>query len=278
MLRFTEEEIQGIELEIQDRSQESNLGFFSQPFRMSIRNEEYIVETYVPIKNGVLLDQIIENHDPYIKGLESSGVTVTETLLLNRSFNNKNRLVIIQKAYPPESMLRHLVINSDTEKCNELIELILQATIDYWKNKIEEPIGFHPTLRNYALNNGELEYFDTFPPMLMEQKPLNRIILAMSPFGKGIKWLVPLSAMNRVSNEYDDYVKMYCGILGSSCRLHPDRADKIISMALELISNSNLHSDLITEIKKNLQQPPKLSGIWTFIRKISGNEGKPNVK
>lgn len=278
MLNFTEKEIIRIETEILNRSQESNLGFFSQPFRMTLHSKEFIVKTYIPIKDGALLNQIIENHEPYIEALKASHVTITDTLLLCRPFDSKKRLIIIQEAYDTDTMLRDLVIKADLEKTLALLELILKDTIVYWKNKVSQPIGFHPTLRNYALINGQLEYFDTFPPMLMEQQPLNRIIKTMSPFGNGFKWLVPNKAMNRVSNEYYDYVKMYSGIVGSSCRIHPDRSNEIIAKALETIKGSGLDPVLVSKITSNLKEPPKLSGIWTFIRKISGNEGKPNIK
>ena len=139
-------------------------------------------------------------------------------------------------------------------------------------------IGFHPTLRNYALRDGSLFYFDTFPPMLMNQRELNRIILRMSPYGSLFKIFFPLTWINLVSNEYYNFDKMFTSIAGSCCRLRPENANAILAFSIEFINSTSCTIAEKQKITRMLKSPPDLPALWIFIRRLSGNVGKPNIK
>ena len=162
----------------------------------------------------------------------------------------------------------------------QLCDMLFADTLKFFYGKNPKTdIGFHPTLRNYAVHKGQLFYFDTFPPMLMNQKQMNRLIITMSPYGKWLKMFISQRAINRVSNEYFFINKMFSGIVGSCCRLRPELAADILAYSKTYLAKAAV----MPEADKNdilalLNKPPNLSKLWTTIRKLSGNVGKPNVE
>ena len=82
---------------------------------------------------------------------------------------------------------------------------------------------------------------------------------------------------NKVTDEYYQADKMFLGIIGSSCRLRQDLVDDFMKAAkikaAELLNEKDKKA-----ILKQLENPPKLPFIWTFVRKILGKEGKKNLK
>jgi hypothetical protein len=193
--------------------------------------------------------------------------------------NNFLKIVIIQKPFSEKQLIRNIMSSCSLETLLEILKLIFIDIAKFWKNKKSEVLlGFHPTLRNYALTEKGLHYYDTFPPMLMEQKILNRIIIAMSPYGKYIKKMIPPFLINKVSNEYYQFDKMIIGVIGSSCRLRPEFSSAILEFCKNYFKQSESCSDLQKlSVLDKLSRPPRLSGLWLNIRKWSGNTGKPNV-
>ena len=276
---YTEDEMTSLLLNIDSEKISSNLGFFSKPFRINYRGKELIVKLYFPVRNFSIVSSIIDNHKKYIDEMRLIGIKIPETIILTRKFKKKYQLVIIQEPFSNDNLLRNRILVAKSGELLNLCKLIFDDTLKFWKNRKDSVnIGFHPTLRNYSLHKEDLYYFDTFPPMLMNQKELNRIILRMSPFGGWLRKILPNSLINRVSDEYYHLDKMFTGIVGSCCRLRPDDAGNILAFSKDYVNNSSLLTPTEKKyITRLLLKPPKLSGIWIFIRLISGNTGKPNI-
>lgn len=258
---------------------DSNLGYFSKPFRVNYKNQELIIKKYLPVSDDKIVKAILENHDSYISELKAIGIKIPETLIREVKTKNHSQIIIIQEAFLKEELLRNRVETSPEEDLTELCKFIFDETIKFVNNR-RDPlgIGFHPTLRNFALRDGVLYYFDSFPPMLMNQRELNKVIIRMSPFGQIFRKIIPLKLINLVSDEYYSFEKMFTGIAGSFCRLRPESNDVILAFSREYIERSNCSSQEKQNILKNLNKPPDLPLFWTFFRRISGNVGKPNVK
>lgn len=261
-----------------DSAEDSNLGFFSKPFRINYNNQELILKRYVSLTNEKILLRILENHDLYIHEMRKIGIKIPPTFATLYSENKYKSIVIVQKAYPKELLFRTVFEQADSDKLHLLIKKIYDQVFLFWNNKKNLDIGFHPTFRNFCYIDDQLIYFDTFPPMLMNKKEINKIIIQMSPFGKLIKPLIPLNTMNLVSDEYYDLAKMFTGITGSACRLRTDEKHHLLNFSKEYIGNLNLNTENKTKILQKLNEPPKLSVLWTTVRKLSGNVGKPNIK
>jgi hypothetical protein len=85
--------------------------------------------------------------------------------------------------------------------------------------------------------------------------------------------------LNRVSDEYYNLDKMFSGIVGSFCRLRPADADMILGYSRTFVKDSNdLSSEQKETITRAIINAPRLSGTWLFIRRISGNKGRPNIR
>jgi len=256
----------------------SQLGFFSKPIRVTKGNIEYVIKLYSPTRNKDIINTIKTNHQPYIDELSSIGINVPDTHLQEKKSGNKTVLVITQKAFEEKELVRGMIENGNHEIVLHVLKLMLDDCLKYWKNKPEKEIGFHPTTRNYALKDDQLHYFDTFPPMLMSQKKLNRIIIQMTPAKINIKPLVHQKWVNRVSDEYYQIDKMVSGITGSFCRLRPELKEEILETSWRIIEKTdvlNQHEKIST--LNRIQTPPKLSGIWLGFRKLFGKTGKPNI-
>ena len=262
------------------RSVISKLGFFSKPFRVVTDDgQEWVLKTYKPIGSTQLIDQIIQNHADYIDAMREIGVLIPHTEIHTRKVGNKQQLIVAQAPYKQDELVRTIMETATKEQFLKVLGMLLLDTLNYWTNLPNQAIGFHPTLRNYALREDKLYYFDTFPPMLMPQQELNAIILEMAPVKFRVRPFIPLSAINRVSDEYYQKDKMLIGIVGSCCRLRPEFTEEILTYVKRFFRESEL---LDEEEKQQLidkvQAPPELPAIWVFVRKLLGKQGKPNIK
>ena len=279
MLAITQSESDLILSEAASRLTDSNLGYFSKPFRINFRNSELMLKKYYPVRNPDIVSKILQNHERYISALSSIGIRVPDTIIRSVKIKGKYQIFILQEAFRKDEMLRTRFENSPEDELPKLCKLIyddVQKFLTY--PKVSMDIGFHPTLRNYALHNDTLFFFDTFPPMLMKQRDLNRIIIRMSPYGSFFKVFIPERFINLVTDEYYNFEKMFIGITGSCCRLRPENANAILDFSTGYINNSTCSPEVKQNITRMLKTPPELPGIWTFIRKLSGNVGKPNIK
>ncbi len=257
----------------------SDCGYFSRPFRVSGDSGELIVKTFLPIGKRALVDFILHNHEQYVAELKAIGIRLPDTFITSIRHNNKQLIVIVQEPFREEELLRGIISNARLEEIKALCSLLFAEILKFfYRDKRLQEIGFHPSLRNYALRDSKLWYFDTFPPMLMDQKKLNHIIIAMSPFGKMIKKITPQFMINRVSNEYYFIDKMFIGIVGSCCRMHPELKDEIMEFSKDYVAKSSeISPEDKTSILHLLKTPPSLSKLWVTWRRLSGNTGKPNV-
>jgi hypothetical protein len=279
MLEFSQSDIDLILSETATGETDSNLGFFSKPFRVNFRNRELIVKKYLPIRNFKIVSEIIKNHERYVEELRKIGIKIPDTIIRTLRIKGKFQIFIIQESFQKGELLRYLLETSSKSELLKLCKLIFDDTLRFREGRMGSMnIGFHPTLRNYALHNGSLFYFDTFPPMLMNQRELNKIILGMSPYGSFFRRFIPLTWMNFISNEYYNLDKMFTGITGSCCRLRQEYTNDILKFSTEYIQSSSCSITEKQKITGILKSPPELPGLWTFFRRLSGNVGKPNIK
>jgi hypothetical protein len=279
MNTLTQNQIETILKESESKKLCSDFGFFSRPYRLEYEGKEFIVKQYLPIKDGSTLSAIIQNHDRYVSVLTSLGINIPETRIISRKIRNKEQLVIIQEPFRDPYLLRNMILSSSLAEIQKVCILLFNDILAFWKGQENKgDIGFHPTIRNYAYHNAKLYFFDTFPPMLMKQSEVNRLIITMSPFGKWIKRILPARMMNIVSDEFYQLDRMFTGIVGSCCRLRPEYATRILEFSTQFVMNCPLLTDAEKErITKKLTVPPQLPWIWILIRKLSKNTGAPNI-
>jgi len=276
---LTQGQIETLLKESESKKLCSDFGFFSQPYRLEYEGREFIVKQYLPVKDTATVSGIIENHNEYVSVLKSLGINIPDTRIISRKIRNREQLVIIQEPFKDQCLLRNIILSASIEEIHEICILLFNDILSFWKRKESMvDIGFHPTIRNYALYNSQLYFFDTFPPMLKKQKEVNRLIITMSPFGKWIKKILPAKMMNIVSDEFYQLDRMFTGIIGSCCRLRPSYASRILDLSKEYIMNcAHLTPTEKEDITRKLKTPPHLPWIWIMVRKLSKNTGAPNI-
>ena len=258
----------------ENRQEDSNLGFFSKPYRISYESREWIVKVYRSIKDA---DTIAKLHDDYVESLSATGIRVPATNI-HIGGPKKDTLIIVQEPFGKEELVRGHFESGTKETVLRLLGLMYDDTIRFWLNNPDrEMLGFHPTSRNYAIREDKLYYFDTFPPMNMTQNDLNKLIIRVSPVWFAIKPFVPPNAINRVTNEYYSVVKMITGMAGSIIRLRPALGRDILAFTKGFIEQSALQSEEKRAIIDEIGSPPQLSFLWRAVRKLTGNVGRPNV-
>ncbi len=279
MNSLKEEEIRTILENIESGEKSSVLGYFSKPFRVYHGDRALFIKLYFPVNNQEYISHIISNHNDYIRELRNAGIKVPETIILSRKVKGKHQLVIIQDSFRDDELLRNRILSEDLEGVKRLCTMVFDEMLEFREKKNKDiDIGFHPTLRNYCVHNNVLWFFDTFPPMLMDRKTLNRLIIRMSPHGGFLKKIIPPALVNKVTDEYYNIDTMFTGVVGSCCRLRPDDSEAILEFSRGYANESDLITgDEKKSILRLLVRPPQLSGIWILVRKLSRNTGKPNV-
>ena len=261
-----------------DKKEEcSELGFFSKPYKVKIDGVEVIFKRYHPTSKNI--SDIIALHDQYIESLRRMAINVPSTRMIAKTIGSKQELIICQKAFQEDELLRTNFSKKSFEDLCQYLTLLFDEMINFWnKNHSTDKMGFHPTLRNYAIRANKLYYFDTFPPMNMSQTNLNKLILQMAPIPDWVKVLVPIKSMNRVSNEYYFFDKMFLGVLGSSIRLRPELGHEILAFTKIYLSTCDLSAEMKNQLLEKVKLPPKLPFVWRLIRKLTGNIGQPNAR
>jgi hypothetical protein len=259
-----------------------NLGFFSKPFIPSSGPDKgKIIKFYRPLKDEALCRIVAEHHDRYVLSLRKAGIRVPRTGIRLEKARGKTSLVIVQDAFRETELVRGRFAKGNTKECLWLLEALLSDTLKFLSltEKLRENLGFHPTLRNYAVRDGRLWYFDTFPPMNWNQKDLNGIVIRFAPFAVfRIAYALSKDWIRRVTDEYYHPVPMICGIVGSACRLRPDIAPALMESARKFLGSRIKDRTLKTKVLKELSKPPRLPFMWTFLRGLVGKEGRPNIR
>lgn len=279
MNALTTEEINTILQNIESAEKSSVLGYFSRPFRVYHGDRALFIKLYFPVNNQEYISRIIRNHNDYVRELRFAGIKIPETIILSRKTNRKHQLVIIQDSFRDDELLRNRILSEDLEGVKQLCTMVFDEMLRFREKRNKDiDIGFHPTLRNYCVHENKLWFFDTFPPMLMNQKALNRLIIKMSPHGGFLRKIIPPRLINRVTDEYYNLDTMFTGVVGSCCRLRPHDSEAILEFSRGYANNSPLITDDEKKsILRLLVRPPQLSGIWILVRKLSRNTGRPNV-
>ena len=239
-----------------DKSSNFNVGFFSRPFLIDqgiLRGK--VIKTYRPVNDYEYCKRVQELHDIYVIDLREAGILVPETILEIVEIESRYHLAIIQEAFTTQELVRDVMKVCDVETYLDLAEGVLREAISFSNYMMDNSIqlGFHPTLRNYAFRMGKYYYFDTFPPMSnLSERELQRLIVDFAPYN------------------FPEFVK-------KACRLRPEFADRVLIRSKSVLENVEIDETIKAETLEIIKNPPKLSPLWTSLRRLLGKEGNPNV-
>lgn len=258
----------------------SRLGYFCAPFRPNDGPlSACVVKVYRGLTDRAALGRLEAAHAAYVTVLAEGGVPLPETAFRLVDVDGVILPVIVQRALPPTSMMRTRMIEDTQPETLAHLEAAGQVIAQFWERVAGHPdrVGFHPSIRNFALVDGKAVFFDTFPPLIgYSRDEMGRILLAFSS-RRLIRVVGPLAraTVTGIQDEWYSPAETVVGLVGSACRLRPDDAAAYLAWGRDFAARAmQTHA---AEISTGLDRPPRLPGWWTGFRRLLGLQGAPNV-
>lgn len=258
----------------------SRLGYFCAPFRPAEGPfSDRVIKVYRGLPDAAALDRLAAAHDDYVAALLETGVPLPDTTFLLLDRDGTRVPVIVQKALPEASLMRPLMQLEPVEKTLEMMEAAGQVIARFWNaaDRIDTRIGFHPSIRNFAIVDGQAVFYDTFPPLIhYSREEMGRMLLLFSE--KRLMRLVGPLMRARVTGIQDEWYsapETLVGLVGSACRLRPEHAERYLEWGREFAPREMPR--WADEALAGMQAAPRLPGYWTGFRKLLGLQGEPNV-
>jgi hypothetical protein len=258
----------------------SRLGYFCAPFRPAEGPfSDRVVKVYRGLTDRAMAERLQRCHDDYVQALLAAGVPMPATAFHLLAMEGAHVPVILQEALPVESLMRPLMQARPLPETLEMMEAAGQviARFWHWAETQEARIGFHPSIRNFAIRDGEAVFFDTFPPLIhYSRAEMGRMLLTFSE--KRLMRLVGPLMQARVTGIQDEWyspAETLVGLVGSACRLRPEDAPAYLDWGRDFADRAM--APWAEEARAGMVAAPKLPGYWTGFRKILGLQGEPNV-
>jgi hypothetical protein len=258
----------------------SRLGYFCAPFRPADGPlSDCVVKVYRGLADRTALDRLAAAHDAYVAVLAHGGVTLPETAFRRVAIDGVILPVIVQRALPATAMMRTRMIEDPLPVTLAHMEAAGQVIARFWARVAGHPdrVGFHPSIRNFAIVEGEAVFFDTFPPLIgYSRDEMGQILLAFSS-RRLIRMVGPLAqaTVTGIQDEWYSPAETIVGLVGSACRLRPAEAAAYLDWGRDFAPRAMPgHAG---DIAAGLDRPPRLPGWWTGFRRLLGLQGAPNL-
>lgn len=258
----------------------SRLGYFCAPFRPADGPlSDRVIKVYRGLRDEAALDRLARCHDDYATALRDGGVLLPETEFHLLDLDGVRVPVIVQAALPVDSLMRPRMQKENLQSTLEMMEAAGQVIARFWlwARGQEGRIGFHPSIRNFAIVEGEAVFFDTFPPLIhYSRDEMGQMLLTFSD-SRLMRMVGPLM-QRRVTGIQDEWYsppETLVGLVGSACRLRPENAGAYLDWGHDFASREM--TPWAEDAIAGMQEAPKLPGYWTGFRKLLGLQGEPNV-
>ncbi|MGB1208386.1 MAG: DUF6206 family protein, partial [Paracoccaceae bacterium] len=207
----------------------SKLGYFCAPFRPADGPfADRVIKVYRSMPDPAALDLLVARHDEYVAALRTTGVPMPQTTITLLVIDGTRIPVIVQDALPATSMMRHLMQTGSRNETLGYMQAAGEVIAAFWNNvdALGGRIGFHPSIRNFAIVEGRAVFFDSFPPLIgYSRDEMGRMLLQFSE--KRLMRVVGPLMQARVTGIQDEWYsapETLVGLVGSACRLRPDDA------------------------------------------------------
>lgn len=258
----------------------SKLGYFCAPFRpASGAFSDKVIKVYRGSSDRDVMARLAAAHDDYVAALTQTGVPLPQTDFHLLAEGDVQVPVIVQEALPAETMMRPQMQAASVEGAVRLMEAAGQVIATFWNNadQFGTRIGFHPSIRNFAVRGEGAVFFDTFPPLIhYSRDEMGQMLLTFSESAL-MRAVGPLfkGRVTGIQDEWYSAPETLVGLVGSACRLRPDDAGAFLSWGRDFANRAMPR--WADAALPHLQRPPRLPGYWTGMRKVLGLQGEPNV-
>ncbi|PIL18137.1 hypothetical protein P775_21460 [Puniceibacterium antarcticum] len=258
----------------------SKLGYFCAPFRpASGPFANKVIKVYRGLSDETALERLAACHDDYAAALRTAGVPLPCTAFLLLPIEGRRVPVIVQDALPNEAMMRPLMQSGTRDETVAMMEAAGDVIATFWNNadQFKTRIGFHPSIRNFAIIDGNAVFFDTFPPLIhYSRAEMGKMLLQFSDKAL-MRWVGPLvqAKVTGIQDEWYSPAETLVGLVGSACRLRPHDAGAYLEWGRDFTRRRMQRWE--DEALLGMVEPPRLPGYWTGFRKLLGLQGEPNV-
>ncbi|SNR81728.1 DUF6206 family protein [Puniceibacterium sediminis] len=258
----------------------SKLGYFCAPFRPATGPfADKVIKVYRGLNDDAALDRLARCHDDYAAALRTAGVPLPVTEFLLLPVEGRRVPVIVQEALPSETMMRPLMQSGSRAQTIEMMESAGDVIATFWNNadQFHTRIGFHPSIRNFAIVDGRAVFFDTFPPLIhYSREEMGKMLLQFSDKAL-MRWVGPFlqKKVTGIQDEWYSPAETLVGLVGSACRLRPDDAGAYLEWGRDFTRRRMTRWE--DEALLGMVEPPRLPGYWTGFRKLLGLQGEPNL-
>ena len=259
----------------------SKLGYFCAPFRpQNGPLSDRVIKVYRSLADDAALDRLAQAHSDYVALLKRTNVGLPETEFHLLDLGGRRTPVVVQQALDARSMMRPQLIAADRQTALKLMAAAGDVIAGFW-NTLEENdgrVGFHPSIRNFAIVDGRAMFFDTFPPLIGYTRDEMGDMLLQFSEKRLMRWIGPMlkQKVTAIQDEWYSPPETLVGLVGSACRLRPDDAEAFLSWGRDFAqSQMPRWSDAALA---GLKKPPRLPGYWTGFRKLLGLQGEPNIQ
>ena len=258
----------------------SKLGYFCAPFRPEAGLfADRVIKVYRGLADDAALERLAACHDDYAAALRTAGVPLPETEFLLLRVEGRRIPVIVQQALPAESMMRPLMQRGTRDETLEKMEAAGDVIATFWNaaDQFHTRIGFHPSIRNFAILDGKAVFFDTFPPLIhYSRHEMGAMLLQFSDKAL-MRWVGPFlrKKVTGIQDEWYSPAETLVGLVGSACRLRPDDAPAYLDWGRGFARRRMPRWE--DEALLGMLEAPRLPGYWTGLRRMLGLQGEPNV-
>ena len=259
----------------------SKLGYFCAPFRpQNGPLSDRVIKVYRSLADDAALDRLAHAHTDYVALLKRTNVGLPETEFHLLDLSGRRTPVVVQQALDARSMMRPQLIAADRQTALNLMDSAGKVIAGFW-NALEERdgrVGFHPSIRNFAIVDGRAMFFDTFPPLIGYSRDEMGDMLLQFSEKRLMRWIGPVlrQKVTGIQDEWYSPPETLVGLVGSACRLRPDDAEAFLSWGRDFAQSEMPRWSV--EVLTGLKVPPRLPGYWTGFRKLLGLQGEPNIQ
>jgi hypothetical protein len=258
----------------------SKLGYFCAPFRPAEGPfSDKVIKVYRSSAGPMDLDRLADAHADYVRLLQDSGIRMPTTELVLLEAEGTRIPVILQDALPAESMMRPQIISASQDGALALLDAAGEVIATFWTAVAgrRERIGFHPSIRNLAVIDGEGIFFDTFPPLIGYSREEMGQVLILYSGSALMRSIGPLmkARITGIQDEWYSPPETLVGLVGSACRLRPADAEAFLAWGRDFVQRRM--PDHADGVLPGLSEPPRLPGYWMAARRILGLQGEPNL-
>jgi len=231
----------------------SELGFCTQPRKFG---NSQVLKSYRGKLTKKKAEEMVAVHRRFIDNLRQIGINVPETEMRIVPSDKKYTLQVVQERFEKDELAGEIIKSKSREEVVSLVKGVMRDSLKFLNSPFSRTMGFHATIRNYALRDGKLFMLDTFPPYgskketkkMMKQHAPTRLMRLVSTFGSPF--------LGAYIKEYYDAPTMLSGIVGTSCRLRPELEHDIKEAATSLVESQNFQwkEKFLREISKSPKQ------------------------